>query len=343
MERINYFITGATGFLGRHLLMALNDMPNVHKYVLVRNPDVWDSFEWTKTLKNIHCIRGSLDEIGSDTLTKQLPDQIDGMFHLAAVVSHNQDQMDFIYRINVDGTLAMIKLAAHYQVRLVYVSTSGVVGCFKRSDQSADEYAPYVYKKIQHWPYYYSKYLAEIRGFDLAKSLGVEMVTLRPPVLLGPKDHRLRSIQHVNRVLTKSVSIMLAGSMHFTDVRDVATAIVKAMQLNTPKPIYHLPGTQLPLRSFYRQIANIAHQKLTLVQLPYLFAKQIATVCEWINHKTRGQLCKKFPNPILVEMAHKHWRIHSLFAETELHYSPRDPMLTLKDTIEWLKKQTYIH
>src|SRR5207244_3482294 len=108
-------------------------------------------------------------------------------------------------------------------------STSGAVGCFVRPGQSADEDAPYCERECAGWPYYRSKIEAERKARELARELGVELVIVRPPVLLGPEDHRLRSSAHLLRLLQGKLPFVIRGGMHFADVRDVAAAMVRVM------------------------------------------------------------------------------------------------------------------
>ena len=45
--------------------------------------------------------------------------------------------------------------------RVVFVSTSGTVGCFGTAEESADEDAPFCEDAVRRWPYYHSKLCAE--------------------------------------------------------------------------------------------------------------------------------------------------------------------------------------
>ena len=68
----------------------------------------------------------------------------------------------------------MVRLAARHRCRLVLVSTSGTVGCFRHPDATADEEAPYCEREVARWPYYNSKIQAEQTARKLADELGVQ-------------------------------------------------------------------------------------------------------------------------------------------------------------------------
>ena len=44
-----------------------------------------------------------------------------------------------------------------------------------------------------------------------------------------------------------------------------------------------------------------------------------------------------FPGPVVVEMASHYWGLESLYAADELGYASRDPLVTLRDTVDWLR------
>src|SRR5262245_10861057 len=152
-----YLVTGASGFLGRHLLGALQDGAAPRRAaVLVRDPQAWSGYDWTHKLSGVALVQGSVTEPGSWCDDARLSD-VCGVFHLAAQVQHSRRGAGELERTNVEGTRAVVRLAAARGWRLVYVSTSGTVGCFHDASASADEHAPYCEEAVRAWPYYRSK------------------------------------------------------------------------------------------------------------------------------------------------------------------------------------------
>jgi dihydroflavonol-4-reductase len=325
-----WLVTGASGFLGRHLLEAIarstNPLPTV---ALVRDPPAWRTLEWARVLREVRPLAGSVTDPAA-WQNDPLLDGLEGIFHLAALVRHSRRDADLVVRTNVEGTLAMVRLAAQRKCRLVFVSTSGTVGCFRRAGQLPEEDAPDCEPEIRGWPYYRSKLEAERQARRLAQELGVELVIVRPPVLLGPGDHRMRSSAHVLRFLRGGVPFVIRGGMHFADVRDVAQALIRIMELPQVRPIYHLPGTICSVEEFYRQIAELAGERPPRLLLPFRPAWLLASV-------TRQLGMTFFPEPALLEMAAHHWGLGSRYAATELGYVSRPGRETLADTIAWLR------
>lgn len=326
-------ITGASGFLGRHLLEALTRRADApwHPVALVRRQEAWDGTSWQQAMGPIPAIEGELLEAARWEEHPLLED-LGGIVHLAAIVQHTRKAPEAMIRTNLEGTLTMVRLAAKHRCRLVFVSTSGTVGCSRRPEDRPDEHAPYCWDLVKDWPYYRSKIEAERAAKQLASELGVELVIIRPPVILGPQDHRFRSTSNVARVLRRKVPFMLQGGMHFVDVRDVAPALIRAMELATPQPVYHLAGTQSTLTDFFGMVARLGGVPLPGWSLP----NGLVWTLSRLNAALGKHALHVLPDPVVIEMAGRHWGLSSRYAEADLGYHSRPPEETLRDTIHWL-------
>lgn len=331
-----WLITGASGFVGRHLLEAdaARAAPRP-ALALVRDVGEWRRWEWTRALHAVELVQGSLADV--ETWSAGLP-PLGGIAHLAAVVQHSRHRPEAMRRTNVDGTLAMVRLAAAHGCRLVVVSTSGTVGCFSSPDESADEKSPFCEAAVARWPYYASKIEMERRARALADELGVELVFLRPPVLLGPGDHRLRSTRNVWKALRRRQPFVIEGGIAFADVRDVAGALLAALERTDVRPVYHLPGHACGIEEFFAEIESLSGVPGPPWKLPYRVAHALATLVEGGGARLLGRPPHWLPDPVVVEMAARYWGLHSLYAEAELSLRPRPAGETLRDTISWLRR-----
>lgn len=329
-----YLITGASGFLGRHVLTALQQAdPTATPLALVRDPLAWEATDWQQALGGVPAVAGTVESLDSWADSAAL-DGLDGIFHLAAVVHHSRHAPEAMIHTNVQGTLNMVRLAAARRCRLIWVSTSGTVGCFREAATQADESAPYVEATVGRWPYYQSKITAEKAAFALAAELGVEMVVIRPPVLLGPGDHRFRSTSNVIRLLRGRLPFIFTGGHHFADIRDVAAAMVVAMQHPQPRPIYHMAGMASTLADFFRLTARLADVPFPKLQVATGLLRRLAG----LNHRLGAKALSLIPDPVVIEMAAHYWGLADQQARTDLGYRSRPPEETLTDTITWLRQ-----
>lgn len=322
-------VTGATGFLGRHLLRALRSS-GVSSAVLVRGASSWEAQPWVREAGDVTVVEGNpLDaERWRDRAELR---GVKTIVHSAGMVSHSRQSPEEMMRFNVDGTLAMVHAAKAIGARLVFISSSGTVGCFPFKDMTADEDSPYAEPLVSNWPYYVSKIRAERDARRLASHLGVELTIVRPPVLLGPDDHRHRSTAYVKKVLENKVPAVPRGGMHFTDVRDVASALVRIHELERPRAVYHLPGHATTLREFFNTVIEVSGARPIRRPMPPWAALGLAKVAGLTPRRPSW-----IPDPVVLEMSLCFWGLSSLYAH-ELGYNPRSARQTLSDTVSWLR------
>jgi nucleoside-diphosphate-sugar epimerase len=179
------------------------------------------------------------------------------------------------------------------------------------------------------WPYYAAKIEMEQRARALATRLGVELVFVRPPILLGPGDHRVRSTSTVNKVLKGRLPFVIRGGIAFADVRDAARALVRALDRPDPRPVYHLDGTECEITEFFAMLESVSGARAPQLLLPYRVAWFLARALERFH---------VVPDPVVIEMAAHWWGLRSLYSAEELDWKPRDPRETLRDTVLWLRE-----
>ena len=130
-------LTGATGFLGIHILKELLDR-NINVVALVRGGKL-DAKKRLEALLAYYFdspldelmdkyVKVVDDDITSEDLTSKLKDyKFDTIINSAAIVKHFA-QSDIIERINVGGVKNLIKVAKTKNARLIQISTLSVAG-----------------------------------------------------------------------------------------------------------------------------------------------------------------------------------------------------------------------
>ena len=332
MRRSASLVTGATGFLGRQILAALG-RTGVERLALVRDEKAWLSQPWHAELGAVTTLVGG--PLSPEAWVERAASHdVSCIFHTAGMVHHSRHSPNEMIELNVRGTLQMVRAAHKLGARLVFVSSSGTVGCFRSQQDAADEDAPFAERLVSRWPYYVSKIRAEREARRLADELGVELVIVRPPVLLGPDDHRHRSTSYVHKVMLRKVPAVPPGGMHFTDVRDVAAAVARLASLPAPRPIYHFPGTASSLRQFFDMVSDVAGSAAIRRPMPRWAAFTLAKV---------GSLSARrpawLPDPVVLEMSTCYWGLTSRY-HADLDYRPRSAQATLQDTVSWLSKES---
>ncbi|HAT8859599.1 TPA: AMP-binding protein [Legionella pneumophila subsp. pneumophila] len=137
----NIFLTGASGFLGRFLLVELNkQFPSATIHCLVRSNDINEALSKLKkglsiclqenniNFNQIKIILGDLEKshfsLKEETYLT-LEKEIDLIIHCGAYVNFISD-FNTLYPSNVLGTKSIIELAASRKIPIHYVSTAGI-------------------------------------------------------------------------------------------------------------------------------------------------------------------------------------------------------------------------
>jgi len=137
-------VTGATGFLGQHLVEALQRCPST-VIALMRNPDGWQG--------ELSGVRGDLTQPES---LKGLCSGVSTVFHLAGVAhvdpEHTPGTGERHRRVTVEGTRALLEEAVRAGVgRFVFVSSVKVMGegGHRRLDEASPEAPETAYGKAK--------------------------------------------------------------------------------------------------------------------------------------------------------------------------------------------------
>jgi dihydroflavonol-4-reductase len=318
-------VTGATGFLGEHLCSVLVQQGHIVRGLARTRSAVLEEL-------GVELIRG--DVLTGDELSEAI-DGVSAVFHLAGAVSRDPDDAQRMMRLHVDGTRRVLeRMAAMGVRRMILASTSGTIGVSKR-EEILDESAPYAEEIVAGWPYYASKIYQERLAFEHGQRLGIEVVAVNPSLLLGPGDRRLSSTGDVRRFLKKQVPTIPDGGINFVDVRDAASATAAALDKGRAGERYLLGGPNWTTKEFFARLGRVANINPPKLKLPSSWNKLGASLVEEL-YRWRG---KEPPiERISVEMAEHYWWIDSSKAETELGFAQRDPMLTLVDTVRYLRQ-----
>jgi dihydroflavonol-4-reductase len=319
-------ITGATGFLGAHLVRDLVRRGEGPLRALQSGPPP----AWLAKL-GVDVVRGSVTSAADVTAALA---GVDRVYHLAGVVSTKPSDAHRMYDVHVNGTRVLCQAAAAAGVRrIVMSSTSGTIAVSKRADAELDEDSPAPLEIITRWPYYASKLYQEETA-RRACGTRVELVTLNPSLLLGPGDDRLSSTRLILQFLGREIAIAPSGGVNFVDARDVAALFPIAMERGTPGQRYLVGGTNWTFAEFFGRLERMTKVPGPLVKgrgrLPLFAAHAQAALY-------RGWGKSPPFEPASVDMAGHYWNFESTKAIRDLGFVARDPTDTLFDTVSYVR------
>lgn len=313
-------VTGATGFLGRHLVRALVKRGHGVRALCRRDAAGLER-------DGARVVRGDVLEPGT------LPPALDGaevVFHLAGQVQHKGAPTG-VYDLHVGGTRNVLDAAERAGVgRVVHVSTSGTIAVSTRADRVAREDAPYAVETVRRWPYYLSKIYAEKVALEPRK---VSVVVVSPSLLLGPDDEGLSSSGVLLRFLRKEVPASPPGGLNFVDVRDAAEATIAAATQGRPGERYLIGGPNMTVEAFFVLLAKVSGVPAPTLRSPAVMNDAAARVLEALEDVTGVETDES----VAYAMAGHFWYLDASKAQAELGFAPRSPEATLRDAVAWLR------
>jgi amino acid adenylation domain-containing protein/thioester reductase-like protein len=192
-------LTGATGFLGAHLLRELLAATSARVWCLVRADDQADGRRRIAQAAaryqlpvppddRVVPLRGDLAEprLGlSDARFRQLARDADVIYHAGALVNFIYPYQE-LRAANVDGTREIIRLAGRYRgIPVHYVSTTAVLaGLGVAGVRTVTEETPLAYPERLRMGYVETKYVAEEMLRNAARA-GLPVAVYRPLDIVG--------------------------------------------------------------------------------------------------------------------------------------------------------------
>lgn len=182
---MNIFLTGATGFLGGKLIHHLIEDTENHLFVLARNTTKAESLRETippVDQDRITFLKGDITEkqcgLAEEDLL-QLKNNVDVVYHLAALVKFDLELRDELFQINYEGTKHVLELATFCGANsFFHISTAYTVG---KNTVGKEE----LYPLDSEWnnPYEESKAKAEHLVFSYKDQMDVSI--FRPAIIVG--------------------------------------------------------------------------------------------------------------------------------------------------------------
>lgn len=320
-------MTGATGFLGNHLVRALLEH-GCEVVALVRKSGADLPAEVTQVVGDV------LDRDSVAAAARG----VDGVFHCAGKVSRKPEDAELLQRIHVEGTRNVLDACIAQNVRrAVVASTSGTVAVSEDPDRVATEEDETPIGLLNRWPYYRSKHFAEKAAFErqgaaLPNGGTFEVVCVNPTLLLGPGDVNGSSTEDVRLFLERRIPAVPPGGLSFVDARDAAEGMRLAMERGVGGRRYLLGAQNLTVREFFARLERASGVRAPIVPMPR--APELARAGAQMLERLGARFGVPFAiDPISLDMAHFYWYLDATLAENELGWSPRDPGVTLHDTI----------
>ncbi|MED5373003.1 MAG: NAD-dependent epimerase/dehydratase family protein [Myxococcota bacterium] len=310
------FVTGASGYLGRHIVRELSEQG--HSVIGLSRSGTH--------VPGAEMVSGDVTD--PSTFAEHL-EGCDWLVHGAGLVSHDPEDARKLYDLHVLGSERTLEAAREAGVKkVVYLSTSGTVAVTAKPE-ARDEDASPPYDLIQKWPYYRSKLFAEESALKLSSD-EMPIVSLNPSLLLGPGDITGESTKAVRLFLEDKVPASPPGGLSFVDVRDVAKVVPAAFEKGRGGQRYLLGGGNMTFEVFYNRLAQILDKPAPPITAPRLLTKRVFETFPGLGKDGLG-FGFTIDRVAMLQATH-FWYVDDTRARAELGFSTRDPNVCLRDT-----------
>ncbi|WP_075097982.1 NAD-dependent epimerase/dehydratase family protein [Sandaracinus amylolyticus] len=318
------FVTGASGFVGGHLVEHL-----VRKGHDVRAMARSDRSAELARRYGATPVRCDLDDVRPEHLA-----ECDAVIH-AAARAEEWGTKDEFERANVDGTTRVLEAARRAGVRrFVHVGTEAAIFA-GRDLVDVDERAPYPTSS----PYLYGVTKAEAERRVLAASApGFETLSIRPRLVWGTRDTTV--LPAVLRMAETGRFAWLDGGRvrtSATHVHNIAHALELALTRGRPGNAYFVADAEThTMRDFLSQLADAAAGvELGTRNVPSSLARPLARVVESV-WRTLGLRSTPPMTRFAIDMMSSTVTVSTKKARDELGYAP---IVTYQDGLEELRAE----
>jgi len=310
-------LTGASGFMGRHVLRHLLNAGHT-----VVTPVRENSANKIAEKPGVHLTLIKGDFFDDAVLEKAAALKPDVIIHMASVRGAGQGDSALYEQVNVKGTKALLEFARRNTVKeFVYISSVGVLGTIPENVPARPSDTP-----RPDGIYHRTKYRAE-QLVQQAGSAGLKTLILRPTITYGEGDDGF--IAKMSGMLQKGVFIYPAKDVriHLLHV----TTFAKWLAETVEKPeksggVFHCCDHEPVLLD---DVVQVLAKRFTnknyppLKRLPSFLFGGAAGLCA---------LLKKDDLKTSFDLIHKDWFYDISNTEKQLAYKPADTLYQLENS-----------
>ncbi len=321
------FLTGATGFIGRHVLDALL-AAGYRVRALVR-----PAARPLPAIEGCTTVPGDIQTPGE--LVRQMED-CRYLVHVAALYTFAPSQRSAIEAINVRGCAGLLEAARIAGIeRAVVTSSSATVG------PSGDDRLATEDDRAEETESTSAYHASKIEQERAALAARVPLTLVLPTTPVGPGDWKPTPTgKMVVDFMRGRIFASLGGGMNVVAVEDVARAHVLALEQGGVGARYLAGGENLSLSALWERLASICGRRAPARRIPYGLAFGLG----WAD-ELRCRLAPGGAAPLVplegVRMARHNMFVSCSHAQDELGYAPTSVDAALERAVRWYRDHGY--
>lgn len=252
-------VTGGTGLVGSYLLYELTRKGHKVRALLRPGKKPYDTRKLFKCLasenenfiERVEWVEGDVLDLFS---LHQAMQGVEYVYHCAALVSFNPQQLKEMLAVNIEGTSNVVNACLENGIKkLCHVSSIASLGQADKGEM-INENAKWKTSRLNSG-YAISKYGGERevwRGIEE----GLNAVIVNPSVIIGAGCHP-RATNQLFHSIKSFIPFYSEGVNGYVDVRDVVGAMVLLMESSISGERFVLNAENLTLKEFFSKVADI--------------------------------------------------------------------------------------
>jgi len=322
---VRVLLTGASGFLGKHVAHALARAGHELRLLARERSNL-------EGLPVGEIVRGDITDRES---LRRAADGCGAVCHLAALVKTWVPDRSRFEAVNVQGLRHVLETAREAGARLVYTSSFIAIG--PAGPQPADESRVHPGDRYRND---YERTKAQADGLArAAAAAGQDIVVLYPGVIYGPGELTEGNIV-VKLVMDhahgRMPAILGPGDRlwSYAYVDDVAEGHRAALERGRAGERYFLAGDNVDMNGFFATLQEVSGLRPPRWHVPYAAASLLGrAMLAWAELTGHPPLLTHE----VVGVFREHWAYSSARAERELGYRPTPLREGLRRTVDWLR------
>ena len=333
-------VTGATGFLGAHLVRKLA-LRGAEVHCIIRKPNALVCEETVARLGlHLHTIPLIDHRVEVEALTRVM-DGAEFVYHLAGVFDPSPGGVERMVALHVFGTRALLKAAERASVRRFVHCSSSITVPFGPKSAPATEAGWFdptpIYGAEGALRGYYN---TKLQSEDLVLGWqGMECVVVNPDYIIGALDVKPTSGQLILSMAKHPVWFYPLGGKCFLGAEDCADAHIAAVEQGRSGERYLLGWENLSYRELMSMIADVVGCSAPKIPIPYRVMKLAASVGKVANRFDAHRFAGLEPR-VLLSMQQERYRNGSKMCR-ELGIKPKPMYESIEAAYRWFCDQGY--
>lgn len=265
------FVTGSTGFLGRHLCQQLVQAGWQVTAMCRSIPE--------NALKGVNYVQADL--LDKASLLLAIPKQVNGLFHTAADTNTWYKNNPRQTQTNIQGTQNLIDAAIENAVqKWIHVSSITTYGVDHHGMMQLSEDMPQA--GLNSWVNYV-KTKSQAEQMVKQQVTKLNAVVVNPTHIIGVDDQH-NWVRLFKMMISDTLPTIPVGAGSFVDVKDVASGCIQAAEKGQVGENYILGGINLNFTQFIDQVAASFDVEVTQRRKPQALIKVVAKIKSAIGY-----------------------------------------------------------